>query len=440
MPRDIIAVSDALGKIPTLKKYLEGLSSPLTEEIYHSLDPLDDIRQLIIDTLLPSLPAGINQGDIISGGINDELDELRLITQEGDAWIRSKEEKMRQETGISNLKIGHNSVFGYYIEVSRAQSSKMPSEFIRKQTLVNQERFISPDLKEMENKIFSAKERLVELERDLFIEFRKKLVPLTGRILNVALSLAVLDVLSDFAAVSLKRGYVRPVFNDRDYIYIKEGRHPVIEESVGAFSFVPNSTNLDGSNRQIIILTGPNMSGKSTYLRQNALIVIMAQMGCFVPAEWTELFICDKLFCRVGASDNIVLGRSTFLTEMIEAAHILNNCTDRSLVFLDEIGRGTSTYDGLSLAWAITEFLHDQPKRNAKTIFATHYHELTVLEKTLSKVRNYQVSVSKQDDEIRFLHRIKEGGCDDSYGIYVAKLAGIPHDVLKRATEIMKNS
>ncbi len=437
-PRDLLAISDSLGNIPVLLDMIKTSKAPLLEEIKVSLDPLTDIRESISETIRQDAPLIISTGNLIKKGIHPEIDELTEIIEDGDSWIRSKEEEIRQKTGITKLKIKQNKVFGYFIEISKAQSEKVPDYFIRKQTLVNQERFITPELKEIEVKIMNARERIVDLERDFFISFRKKLSASSPRIRDVSGVIARLDVILSFAFVSRRRRFVRPKFNDSNYIRIVEGRHPVVEDVVGETAFVPNNTFIDSEQHRVIILTGPNMSGKSTYLRQVALISIMAQLGCFVPAEYADLSIVDRLFCRVGASDNIVLGRSTFLTEMIEAAHILNNATPRSLVLLDEIGRGTSTFDGLSLAWAITEYLHNESKRAAKTIFATHYHEMTALEGLYTGVRNFQVMVKKNDEEIQFMHRITEGGCDDSYGIYVAKLAGLPERVLIRASEILK--
>lgn len=436
-PRDLLVIKEALSKIPAIASVLSGLHSPDIEVIIENLNPHQELQDQIGQTILPTASILIVNGGIIRDGVDDELDELRQIEKSGDNWIRSKEEEVRQKYGISKIKIKYNKVFGYFIEVPKGQSEKVPDEFIRKQTLVNAERFITPELKEMEVKIVNAQERIVEIERDFFLRFRSQIAHFSGSLLVLAQFIARLDVLHSFAFVSRRRRFVRPVFNDRDYIDIEEGRHPVIEDVLGESSYVPNSSYLDGDNRQIIVLTGPNMSGKSTYLRQLALIMVMAQCGCFVPAQRADIAIIDKLFCRVGASDNIVLGRSTFLTEMIEAANILNNATPQSLVLLDEIGRGTSTYDGLSIAWAITEYLHDEPGHRAKTIFATHYHELTALDKMLPRVHNYQVTVRQKDGMIKFMHRIEQGGCDDSYGIYVAKLAGVPMDVLLRAKEIL---
>ncbi|MFP4458348.1 MAG: DNA mismatch repair protein MutS [Candidatus Zixiibacteriota bacterium] len=438
-PRDLLAIYDALEKIPELHTQIGKVNSDLLNELLEDLDPMSDFAKLIAETISPDAPLHISNGGIIRNGIHADVDELRSIIKDGDSWIRSKEEEIKQKTGITKLKIKHNKVFGYFIEVPRGQSEKVPESFIRKQTLVSAERFITPELKEIEVKVINAQERILELEKDYYLKFRESIAPKSPELLSLANAIGKLDVLAAFAQISRKRRFIRPKFNDKNYIEIKEGRHPVVEDVVGEAAFVPNNTYLDGDSQQIIVLTGPNMSGKSTFLRQVAIISLMAQCGCLVPAESADISIVDKIFCRVGASDNIVLGRSTFLTEMIEAANILNNATPRSLVLLDEIGRGTSTFDGLSIAWAITEYLHENPNHEAKTIFATHYHELTVLESMYSRIRNFQIMVRKRDENIKFLYRISEGGCDDSYGIYVAKLAGLPEEVIGRSKNILRN-
>ena len=436
-PRDIVALKAGLDEIPELLNILEKIDSPLIREIASRLDPMDDVRQMIGTNFTPEPPIRIVEGGVIASGVSKELDELRSIRHGGKEYLSGMQERLREQLGIPKLKIGFNRVFGYYIEVGRAQASKVPPEFERKQTLVASERYITKELKEYEQKVLSAEERIFKIESELFLAIRAHLSRFAPRMLLVAAALAELDVLASLAEVARRNGWVRPQFTDEDSIEIIDGRHPVVESILGDRSFVPNDTKLSADENQVLIITGPNMSGKSTYLRQVALIVLLAQMGSFVPAKSCRLHPVDRIFTRVGAMDNIARGQSTFLIEMIETANILNNATNRSLVLLDEIGRGTSTFDGLSIAWAVSEFLHESVRHRAKTIFATHYHELTELANIYRRVKNYQVAVRERGDNVQFLHRIIPGGCDDSYGIYVAKLAGVPEEAIARATQVL---
>ncbi|MEI6516763.1 MAG: DNA mismatch repair protein MutS [bacterium] len=372
-------------------------------------------------------------------GYNVELDALRVAASEGRQWLAEFQTREQARTGIKTLKVRYNKVFGYYIEISKGQLAHVPDDYIRKQTLVNAERFVTPELKEYERTIMGAQERSVALEYDLFVQIRDEVVLHTAEIQQTALALAQLDVLAALAERAVMGRYVRPRISNGGRIWVKDGRHPVIEGLAEAERFVPNDTLLDGTDHQLIVLTGPNMAGKSTYIRQVGLIVIMAQMGSFVPAAEADIGVVDQVFTRVGASDDIARGRSTFMVEMQETANILNNATARSLVILDEIGRGTSTFDGISIAWAVAEFLHNNPKVKAKTLFATHYHELTDLALTLSGVKNFNVLVSERNDQVVFLRKIVPGAADKSYGIQVARLAGLPAEVIDRAKEILTN-
>jgi len=383
-------------------------------------------------------PATLKQGGVIARGINSELDELRSMVKDGSEWITKLQSSERERTGIASLKIGYNKVFGYYIEVTKTHLKKVPSEYIRKQTLVNAERYILPELKEYEEKILSAKEKLSEIENRLFQELCREILCEANFIQKNAESLKKLDILTAFAFLAIQNKYVKPRFTQNPLIKLKKARHPVVERLLPVTEkFIPNDLEIDTRNNQIHLITGPNMAGKSTYLRQVGLIIIMAQIGCFVPANKAEIGIVDHLFTRVGASDNLAGGESTFLVEMIEAANILNNATQNSLVLLDEVGRGTATFDGLSLAWAITEYLHENPHVAARTLFATHYHELTVLDDTLDRLSNYHTSVQEYKDKIIFLRKIIPGAGDKSYGIHVAKMAGLPKSIIQRANEIL---
>ena len=380
----------------------------------------------------------MKHGNVVLDGIDPELDELRKLSIGGKEWIANLQKSERERTGIPSLKIGYNKVFGYYLEITRVHSEKVPEEYIRKQTLVNAERYITPELKEYEEKILSAEEKIESIESRIFHELCQYILSQAGILQENAAVLSRLDVLSNFAWVSISNKYTRPIFTKAGTIKIKAGRHPVVEQLLPATErFIPNDLSMNTEKSQIHLITGPNMAGKSTYLRQVGLIVLMAQIGCFVPAESAEIGIVDKLFTRVGASDNLAGGESTFLVEMNEAANILNNATEKSLILLDEIGRGTATYDGLSLAWAITEYLHQKKEVAARTLFATHYHELTDLENTLERLENHHIAVKEFGDKIVFLRQIMPGPGDKSYGIYVAQMAGLPNQVISRAKEIL---
>lgn len=435
-PRDLYALSSMLEKAEKIGDVIKEMKSERIKEIASFLKGFSDIIKRIKETLVESPPVKITEGNIIREGINDELDELRKISKDSKSYILQLEKKEKEKTGIPNLRVGYNSVFGYYIEVTKSYLSKVPSRYLRKQTLTNVERFITPELKEIERKIIHADERISVLEHEIFLSLRRWVKGHYEKLQNMARAVAVLDVFISLAKVSLERGYTRPVLDNSTIIEIKDGRHPVVESMIGE-RFVPNDSHIDRERNQIILLTGPNMSGKSTYLRQVALIVIMAQMGCFVPASYARIGLVDKIFTRIGASDDVSRGVSTFLAEMLETANILNNVTERSLVILDEIGRGTSTYDGMAIAWAVIEYFHNTEER-PRTLFATHYHELTELEKFYDRVRNYSFMVKEKEGGIVFLRRLKKGPSNRSYGIEVAKLAGLPPKVIDRAKEILE--
>ena len=403
------------------------------------LEEFPELVKLISEAVVDDPPITLADGGVIRGGYNAELDELRGLVTEGKSWIARMEEQERKRTGIANLKIKYNRVFGYFIEVTKSNLGQVPDNFLRKQTISTGERFITPELKEYEDKVLGAEEKIAEMEYELFCTLREHLASFSAQLQRAAQRLAEIDVLSNLAEVAADYGYVRPEMVDGDCLEIEQGRHPVVERMLRQEQFVPNDTVLDNSRNQIIILTGPNMAGKSTILRQIGLIVLMAHMGGFVPARRASICLVDRIFTRVGASDNLARGQSTFMVEMNETANILNNATPQSLILLDEIGRGTSTFDGLSIAWAVTEFLHENPARAAKTVFATHYHELTELEAMLPRVRNFNVQVKEYGEKIIFLHKITPGGSDRSYGIQVARLAGIPRDVIARAKEVLGN-
>jgi len=437
--RDINAVAQSLEALPPLKEALAPWAAGRLDAVSRQIAPLpalvDHIRRAVVDE--PPIP--IKEGGLIRKGYHAELDELRTAASQGRQWLAEYQTREQERTGIKNLKVRHNKVFGYYIEVTKSNLNEVPDTYTRKQTLVNAERFITPELKEYENKILGAHERAVELEYELLLEVRQAVVAETERLQRTAAAVAELDVLATLAERALTLRYTRPVMHDGDRLHIQDGRHPVIEAMTGAEPFVPNDTLLDGLQNQLVIITGPNMAGKSTYIRQVALIVIMAQMGSFVPAAAAEIGLVDRVFTRVGASDDLVRGRSTFMVEMQETANILNNATARSLIVLDEIGRGTSTFDGISIAWSVAEYLHNQEAVKAKTLFATHYHELTDLARTLPGVQNYNVLVRERNDSIAFLRKIVPGAADKSYGIQVARLAGLPAPVIQRAREILTN-
>jgi DNA mismatch repair protein MutS len=400
---------------------------------------MPEIADLIAASVVDEPPATLKEGGIIRPGYHAELDELRKAATEGRQWLAEFQAREQARTGIKTLKVRHNRVFGYYIEVSRGQLANVPPEYQRKQTLVNGERFVTSDLKEYERKITGAQDRAMALEYELFVEIRDRIVARTADIQQTAAALAELDALGALADRAALFHYVRPKISENGRLWIRDGRHPVIEQIAASERFVPNDTRLDNDDHQLVILTGPNMAGKSTYIRQVGLIVIMAQMGSFVPASEAEIGLVDQVFTRVGASDDIARGRSTFMVEMQETANILNNATPRSLIILDEIGRGTSTFDGISIAWAVAEHLHNSPTAKAKTLFATHYHELTDLALTMGGVKNYNVVVSERGDQVVFLRKIVPGAADKSYGIQVARLAGLPIEVVDRAKEILAN-
>ena len=434
--RELKSLSYTAVKLPPLKTALKDVKTDLLREIYKDIDTLEDVRSLIESAIVDEPPFSIREGGIIKHGYSKELDVLKGDMSDGRGIIAKIEAGERERTGISKLKIGYNRVFGYYIEVSNAYKDKVPAEYIRKQTLVNCERFITPKLKELEGRILGAHEKSVQLEYRLFDSVRKQAAAQMDRVQETARAVARLDVLLSFAQVSVDRNYVRPDINLSGRIVLKNSRHPVVE-AVTKEPFVPNDVLLDKGENRTIIITGPNMAGKSTYMRQIALIVIMAQIGCFVPAESAEIGITDAVFTRVGASDDLVSGHSTFMVEMSEVAEIVKNATPDSLLILDEIGRGTSTYDGMSIARAVLEYVSDKKQLGAKTLFATHYHELTELENSIDGVKNYNIAVKKRGDDITFLRRIVRGGADDSYGIEVAKLAGVPDKITFRAKKIL---
>jgi DNA mismatch repair protein MutS len=436
-PRDLVALKNSADAIPLIRELLADATSSLLEVLNESLDELTDVRELIEKGLDPEPPATMNDGGYIRAGYNAELDELRELATSNKTIIAQIESRERARTGIASLRVKFNNVFGYFIEISKASARNVPPNYERKQTLTNAERYTTPELKEYETKVLGAEERILEIEQELFNAIRQSVGLEARRIQADAQALATLDVLMSFAEVAARRNYVRPELTEEDEIYIRAGRHPVIENAAGRF--IPNDTYLNNSTDRLVVLTGANMAGKSVYLRQTALIVLMAQAGSFVPADEARVAIVDRIFTRVGASDNLARGRSTFMVEMTETANILNTATPRSLVLLDEVGRGTATFDGLSLAWAIAEYLHDNPQHAAKTLFATHYHEMTDLAKLLPGVRNYQMAVRDSGGTIVFLRKVVEGSASKSYGLEVARLAGLPVGVIERAREILTN-
>ncbi len=436
-PRDLVALKNSADAIPQIKEMLGDANSSLLEVLAENLDELSDLRDLIGGSISDEPPAQMSDGGYIRTGYNAELDELRELATSSKTIIARIESRERARTGIASLKVKFNNVFGYFIEISKSNLKSVPESYERRQTLSNAERYTTPELKEYEAKVLGAEERMAEIEQELFSTLRQVVALETRRVQAVAQALSLLDVLLSFAEVAARRNYSRPMLAEDDEIYIRAGRHPVIE--AGGERFIPNDTYINNSTDRLLIITGPNMGGKSVFLRQAAVITIMAQIGSFVPAEEARIAIVDRIFTRVGASDSLARGRSTFMVEMTETANILNTATPRSLVLLDEVGRGTSTFDGLSLAWAIAEYLHDNPQHAAKTLFATHYHEMTELAKLLPGVRNYQMAVKESDGRIVFLRRVLEGSASKSYGIEVAKLAGLPKVVTERAREILSN-
>lgn len=437
--KDLVALRASLQRIPPLLALLEPVEAPLLRQLRGEIDPLDEIAELIGRGIVDDPPFVLREGGIIADGYHAELDELRAVSREGKGFIARLEAKEKARTGIASLKIRYNKVFGYYIEVTKSNLGAIPEDYIRRQTLANAERFITPELKEYEEKVLGAEERIVELEYSLFQEIRQRVAAEGERLARTADRLATLDVLASLAEVAHERNYCRPVIDDGDTLSITEGRHPVVEALNVSERFVPNDLLLDNTENQLVIITGPNMAGKSTFMRQVALIVLMAQLGSFVPATEARIGVVDRIFTRVGASDNLARGQSTFMVEMMETAAILRNATPRSLVVLDEIGRGTSTFDGVSIAWAVAEYLHDTARCAAKTLFATHYHELTELAVTRGRIKNCNVAVKEWNDQVIFLRKIVEGGASHSYGIQVARLAGLPAEVIERAKEILHN-
>lgn len=436
--RDLHSLKDSLHLIPAIKEQLQNCQTTLLVSLNSELNPMMTLGELIEHGIHPNPPATIREGGVISDGYNAELDELRQIVGQGREWMAKLQENERKRTGITSLKIGFNQVFGYYIEVTKPNLNMVPEHFIRKQTLRNSERFITPDLKEQEAKVLNAEDRIQTLEYELFCEIRDEVAKSTEEIQKISAVIAMVDVIANFAYCASKYNYLKPTVENTDEIIIRDGRHPVVEQIFTQEGFVPNDTMLNCEDEQLHIITGPNMSGKSTYLRQTALIVLMAQVGCFVPASAAKIGLVDRIFTRVGASDNLVLGQSTFLVEMNETANILNNATNKSLLILDEVGRGTSTFDGLSIAWAVSEYLLDDKKMGAKTLFATHYHELVELASKYKRAKNYNVAVHEDGEKVTFLRKVVPGGADQSYGIHVARLAGLPHTVISRAQQILE--
>ena len=437
-PRDMIAFRTSLEMLPHIRTLLEDFSSPLLCELREDLDTLTDIQAMIERAIQEDPPISIRDGDIIKDGYHEDVDRFRKAKTEGKSWLAKLEAQERDKTGIKNLKIKYNKVFGYYLEVTNSYKDMVPETWMRKQTLTNAERYITPELKELEDTILGAEEKLTALEYGLFCELRDNIAAQVLRIQKTAKAVAQVDVFASLAFVAERNHFVRPKMNEKGVIDIKGGRHPVVEQMIDNDMFIPNDTYLDNNANRISIITGPNMAGKSTYMRQAALIVLMAQVGSFVPADSAKIGIVDRIFTRVGASDDLASGQSTFMVEMTEVANILRNATGNSLLILDEIGRGTSTFDGLAIAWAVIEYISNPKILGAKTLFATHYHELTELEGSLAGVNNYCIAVKEKGDDIVFLRKIIRGGADKSYGIQVAKLAGVPDPVIARAKELVE--
>ena len=437
-PRDLIAFQSSLSMLPSVKCILKDMESDFLKEIYEELDPLEELCDLVGRAIQEEPPLAMKEGGIIKDGYNEEVDRLRKAKSEGKNWLADLETKEREKTGIKNLRIRYNKVFGYYLEVTNSFKDLVPDYYTRKQTLANAERYIIPELKELEDTILGAEDKLCALEYELYCEVRNTIAAELTRIQRTAKAVAKLDVIASLALVAERNNYVRPKINEKGVIDIRDGRHPVVEKMIPNDMFIANDTYLDDKKQRISIITGPNMAGKSTYMRQAALIVLMAQLGSFVPASSANIGLVDRIFTRVGASDDLASGQSTFMVEMNEVANILRNATSKSLLILDEIGRGTSTFDGLSIAWAVVEYISNSKLLGAKTLFATHYHELTELEGKISNVNNYCIAVKEKGDDIVFLRKIVKGGADKSYGIQVAKLAGVPDPVINRAKEIVE--
>lgn len=436
-PRDLISFKTSLSYLPYIRQLLSGYPSGLLHQIYEDLDGLEDIHQLLEDSIIEDPPLQIKEGGIIKDGYLEHIDELKHAKTDGKQWLAELETKEREASGIKNLKIKYNKVFGYYFDVTNSYKELVPEHFIRKQTLANSERYTTEELDKLADTILGSEDKLCALEYETFCDIREKISGEIKRVQRTAHAVAMLDVMASLAYVTEQNHYIRPVMNEEGRLKIQGGRHPVVEKMIPNDLFIRNDTELDINENRIAIITGPNMAGKSTYMRQTALIVLLAQMGCYVPAEQADIGIVDRIFTRVGASDDLASGQSTFMVEMSEVANILRNATVNSLLILDEIGRGTSTYDGLSIAWSVVEYISNFHRLGAKTLFATHYHELTELEGQLPGVHNYCIAVKEQGDDIVFLRKIMRGGADRSYGIQVAKLAGLPQDVIERANEIL---
>jgi DNA mismatch repair protein MutS len=435
--RDLLSLRNSLDILPDLKKLLKGYKDKTISSLSKKIDELSDIRSLIEKAIADEPPLTIKEGGLIKKGFDPSVDELRDISSSGKDFIADLQTKEKERTGISSLKVKYNKVFGYYIEITKTNLSQVPEDYIRKQTLVNAERYITPELKEYEAKVLGAEDRLKNIEYELFITIRDDVAKETVKLQNTAAAIAEIDALHSLAHIAAKYNYERPVINNGDTISISGGRHPVIESMLAGEKFIPNDCLIDSNSNNILIITGPNMAGKSTYMRQVALLVLMAQVGSYIPAGEAVIGIVDRIFTRIGASDVITKGQSTFMVEMIETANILNNATPKSLILLDEVGRGTSTFDGISIAWSVVEYIARHLK--TRTLFATHYHELTELSLVLDGIRNLNVAVKEWGDEIIFLRRIEEGAADKSYGIQVARLAGLPDEALTRAREILAN-
>ena len=437
-PRDLTAFRTSLEMLPPIRLILQDMECSLLKEICEDLDPLEDLCSLITDAIREDPPIAMKEGNIIRDGYSEEVDKLRRAKSDGKDWLAKLENEEREKTGIKNLRIKYNKVFGYYLEVTNSYKDMVPDYYTRKQTLANAERYITPELKELEDMILGAEDKLYALEYEIYTEVRETVASQVERIQKTARAVAALDVFASLALTAERNNYTRPKINEKGVIDIKEGRHPVVEQMIPNDMFISNDTYLDDKKHRISIITGPNMAGKSTYMRQTALIALMAQVGSFVPAQSANIALSDRIFTRVGASDDLASGQSTFMVEMTEVANILRNATSKSLLILDEIGRGTSTFDGLSIAWAVVEYISDSRLLGAKTLFATHYHELTELEGKIDNVNNYCIAVKEKGDDIVFLRKIVKGGADKSYGIQVAKLAGVPDLVISRAKEIVE--
>ena len=430
----MIALRNSLFVLPEIKELLSYADSDILKEINQEIDPLNEVCNIIEKAICEDPPFNIKEGGLIKWGYSEELDALKDSIKDGKSWISGLESAERERTGIRNLKVGYNRVFGYYLEITKSFYDQIPENYIRKQTLANAERFITPELKDMENLVLNAEAKINQMEYDIFSSLREYIGGFIRKLQSTSEAIAKLDVLCAFAHVSEREGYIKPVIDDSMEIEILKGRHPVIEQSIGDGLFISNDTYLNDKDYSLLLITGPNMAGKSTYMRQTALLVLMAQAGCFIPCEKAKIGVVDRIFTRIGASDNLAQGQSTFYVEMSELSYILNSAGPRSLIILDEIGRGTSTYDGLSIAWAVCEYLCNE-NTHIRTLFATHYHELTVLEDRIRGIKNLNVDVCEEDGNIIFLHKIVEGSASRSYGIHVAKLAGIPRTLLARARE-----